>query len=815
MSFTLRTVSGFQYIEQTGTDTDISGLAPFTQYNIPPVTNLGFPLGWTGQKIYFLQRPLLILGSVTFDPSEESLVIGNDFENNPSAYNYALRVTGIGASLTVGVQQGTNPDGSPRYSQGVGIVIGRDFQQPLDPLGTVTREGMLIDDAGVLTVNGSEVQLASCLKVATDAGVCTFNGTRIVDLTTFNLGKQTIRNESPANILRLNDVEFDAKNIPQRFINLGGIDTFSGVFRNSFIQPHRAETGVASPSGTVTLENVVLQKNFNTYDFQLVGNSTTPSDNQAVELTNTDVGTGVRINYVAPNAINHLAIFQKIEIEVQDTAFQAIENCKVRIPTTDSGNRDNGSIGGDFIGNRDFSGSTYALYSDVTNPSGLTQEFKILTGRIYDDTLGSTVTEYDLYGKTQVIGEDRFDIQFISYLHNLAIQEVELKQSSAIGLTRILTLDSSITETDKTIVDTYTELETSQKLYDRSKAELYDSYSGESQTTLELSGDLIDCRDLDVVIDATASVFNLSGNTLTIKASNYTGDMVTTGTITLTNGAIFTGTRTDVNGTVLPPRDISITGISSGSRLRIFNTTTATEVYNDVVAGTTYTASYEEGVGYSIGDVIELRLAKIDKLEFTATVIASSTGWSTLISQQENQVYLDYGVDGSTVTGISWDSGNMEFDFNELDNVIEGPDIGAWYHYFITTSVGIAEAFGSFNWSQINKLTNLTSIYDITWDNIKSTPLQINNIWVEKDNGNTIISNSSNSIQINPPAVFVKETSTTGLTPEEATQLDELYKLQGLDASHPLNVTPTSRTVDDIEQQITGDGKTSTTVQRI
>ena len=306
--------------------------------------------------------------------------------------------------------------------------------------------------------------------------------------------------------------------------------------------------------------------------------------------------------------------------------------------------------------------------------------------------------------------------------------------------------------------------------------------------------------------------------------------MTTTGIISLTNGAIFTGTRTDANGTVLPPRNISITGLSAGSRLRIYNTTTSTEVYNDVVSGTAYTDSYLEGVGYSTGDVLELRVAKIDKLEFISTIVVSSTGFSTLVLQQNNQVYLDYGVDGSAVTGISWDSGNMQFDFNEADNVIEGPDIGAWYHYFITTSIGIAEAFGSFNWSQINKLTNLTSVYDITWDNVKSTPLQINNLWVEKDNGNTIIANSSNSIQLNPPAVFVKETSTSGLTPEEASKLDELHKLQGLDASNPLNVTPTSRTagdicrapagalqisVGDIEQQISGDGKTSTTVQRI
>jgi hypothetical protein len=114
----------------------------------------------------------------------------------------------------------------------------------------------------------------------------------------------------------------------------------------------------------------------------------------------------------------------------------------------------------------------------------------------------------------------------------------------------------------------------------------------------------------------------------------------------------------------------------------------------------------------------------------------------------------------------------MHFDFNEKDNVIDGPDIGAWYQYFITTELGIAEAFGALIWPQINRLTNVTGKAAITWDNTKSTPLQINNAWVDRDDGASIIATTSNSIQINPPAVFVKETATSGLTSSESTKLD-------------------------------------------
>jgi len=45
-------------------------------------------------------------------------------------------------------------------------------------------------------------------------------------------------------------------------------------------------------------------------------------------------------------------------------------------------------------------------------------------------------------------------------------------------------------------------------------------------------------------------------------------------------------------------------------------------------------------------------------------------------------------------------------------------------------------------------------------------------------------------------------------------QIQELWQLQGLDPNSPITVTPTSRTAGDIDQTITGDGVTTTTVTR-
>lgn len=46
------------------------------------------------------------------------------------------------------------------------------------------------------------------------------------------------------------------------------------------------------------------------------------------------------------------------------------------------------------------------------------------------------------------------------------------------------------------------------------------------------------------------------------------------------------------------------------------------------------------------------------------------------------------------------------------------------------------------------------------------------------------------------------------------TQVDEVHKIHGLSAGNPMTVTPSSRTVTGINQDITGDGATTTTVTR-
>lgn len=57
-------------------------------------------------------------------------------------------------------------------------------------------------------------------------------------------------------------------------------------------------------------------------------------------------------------------------------------------------------------------------------------------------------------------------------------------------------------------------------------------------------------------------------------------------------------------------------------------------------------------------------------------------------------------------------------------------------------------------------------------------------------------------------------TEAGGILAQIQTLVDELHKIQGLDSSNPMTVTPTTRVAGSIDLEITGDGETTTTVTR-
>ena len=275
----------------------------------------------------------------------------------------------------------------------------------------------------------------------------------------------------------------------------------------------------------------------------------------------------------------------------------------------------------------------------------------------------------------------------------------------------------------------------------------------------------------------TGNSFNLDDWAMVVNGCTYTGDATTTGLITLPNNGVFNGTRTDSNGTVFPPQPISITNIVAGSRLQIYNVTTSTETVNEVVSGTSYTSSYIEGVEYTDGDTVRVRLTKLGKDEWSGNVLDTSSGFSVLAEQVDSVVYAAMGVDGSTVTKFAADYGQSDV------NLIIGTDwtmaeLYAWWMYNLTSEQGIRLFFGGITAIDQSNFRINSAIANLFLDNNTNASFkQTDNRRFFRDTGDGY------PIKLPPTsgygldavwrnAILIAETATSGLTPAESAKLD-------------------------------------------
>jgi len=324
-------------------------------------------------------------------------------------------------------------------------------------------------------------------------------------------------------------------------------------------------------------------------------------------------------------------------------------------------------------------------------------------------------------------------IAVLEYGRALAIKDytMSIRQSmddQPIDLSQILA-NSDIAETNSNVVSAWTEINTGSRFRDRAHLFLRQNWSGQNSELVSLDGNLINAGSLNVTIDATAaSVFSLVGNTLTIKASTYTGDMTTTGVITLANGATFVGTRTDASGTIAPPKTVSITGITAGSRLRVYNNTTASEVVNQIVAGTSYSATYNEGTGYTTGNTLTItttwQSGTSAKLPFSTQVVVGSTGWSALVNQQNDTVYNGIGVDGSTITEFTPDYPNVQVDISDPNGQTSIDRLYSWFVSVTTSADGIRNWFGGIVAEDAANFRVVTSILNLKLDNLSANGVE-------------------------------------------------------------------------------------------
>lgn len=221
---------------------------------------------------------------------------------------------------------------------------------------------------------------------------------------------------------------------------------------------------------------------------------------------------------------------------------------------------------------------------------------------------------------------------------------------------------------------------------------------------------------------AIAGTYDITGCTIG-EVTNSSGGAVILDTDVNTTITTNTGPNITINA---PELSVSITNIVPGSRLQIYNVTTATEIYNAINAGTSYSASYAEGTGYTTGDVIRVRLTQTSgataKEEYENNAIAGASGWSVLASQVDDDVYIAFAVDGSLITKFTADYTDDEVDVI-LASDFALTELYAWWTYNTTTSQGISDFFGGVTAIDEGNIRINNTVVDIKLDNQTTTNL--------------------------------------------------------------------------------------------
>lgn len=380
---------------------------------------------------------------------------------------------------------------------------------------------------------------------------------------------------------------------------------------------------------------------------------------------------------------------------------------------------------------------------------------------------------------------DDFTFKFCSYGHSLSTSSQTLKGLGELTVTWVLFDDLTITESDKTVVDAYTEIETSTKFYDRAKSYLTDNYAGEGATIVARAGDEINLGSYNLVVDATASsAFAFDGTTITIKASTFTGGLTTTGTITLSNGASVLGQYTDANGTniILP---WSVTNIEAGSTLQLYNVTKGAEVVNQVVSGTSDNGTYTTAQ-IAANDNIRLRLTCQAGTEaflaYEAFGVATTAGISFRADQQADTVYNSNGIDGSNISTLTADYPNVQIDISDGDGFADARELYAFYVYQSTTSTGIENWFGAMTAIDAMNYRVNTAVVDIKIQNTGATALVITGARIYRDNNTSILHAETGDLPMTLDAGELVQY----IAPQVDTAMNNNTKLAGVDKNTKL-----------------------------
>jgi hypothetical protein len=282
---------------------------------------------------------------------------------------------------------------------------------------------------------------------------------------------------------------------------------------------------------------------------------------------------------------------------------------------------------------------------------------------------------------------------------------------------------------------------------------------------------------------------------------------------------------------------ITINSFASGSSVRLYNVTQATELFNSVVSATSYDYNYYSGTEITAGDVVQLRVRKLGKETITLTTVATLTGGSFLFSQINQpqctsttpaDVTIDYV--NKKIRAINT---RDEFTCQELVDIIGAAQAtvdGMRLTEFAAISGNVTLSLGVATGITVDLLDN----WQVSWaaGSVTQATISGGNLvgGIASDPVEDVVGGPQVTINLSAAATAVTANVPTAADVATAvwahiartltagtrdTEITALHKIAGLESGSPLVVTPTSRAAGGVSQTISGDGVASTTVTRV
>ena len=587
MSFSLSSTT----ITQTGTDTDLTGLT-----GISGVTTFE----QNNRRIYILNNRLLtISGTLSHDPENEELF----FEDY--AAGITLRINGT-------YNLGSYNSATGRYSTGTALRFGRNS----DSNYLESRSDVYIHSTGTFNWYGGTIHSQRQLSnygtwntYSQEAKLIGYGNVRKEirqRSTNCNINGLVTKDYSFAAIANANQIE---NWTPYNDTAIAGFIVSSSFANNTF-----AITKGFNPSGATGAVSNFWQERW-------------------VKFINCFTGSDISVVGLSANSTANLGLVeirQEVRLKYSDLNGNSLNGVKVSMTDTNNSNRLSANqiqSNPDYTTDRSYTGTSSSGEVLFDTDGG------VLVAVHWRDTGGAQNSNNEVdYRSSGGNSNDTFTFYSCDYSKQITTSTKNLKGANGVDLPVVMVPDLTISESNKTTVDAYTSIDNASKFYDRAKAYLYDNFAGESSTYVTRDGTSIDAGSYNIVIDATAaSVFSVSGNTITIKSSRYIGDISTTGTITLSNGATVIGTRTDSTGTNTITT-LELTGLKTNTEVRVFAAGTITEVAGVENSGTSVSFDISESS-------VDITIHSLGYLNQIIEGVTTTTNVSLPISQVLDRQY--------------------------------------------------------------------------------------------------------------------------------------------------------------------------------